>query len=93
MSYVREVSDVEIVPLHEERLMQLRALCEYSDGDDGEETGVDSLIEYKNSLEDSWSLDAYALDKIAAVLADDTWPGGADFLSWCDSVVRSTGRK
>jgi len=39
----------------ERQLRELREACGYSDGEDGEETGVDSLIDYKNELEDAYA--------------------------------------
>lgn len=36
--------------------------------------------------------DAAALDALAELLRQPTWPGGADFLAWTADHVRGTGR-
>lgn len=45
----------------EKMLSELAEACEYSDGTDSEESGVDSLIAYKDALEDKLAQTATSL--------------------------------
>jgi len=69
---------------------ELRAQCDYDPEQDG---SVDDLIAYKDALEDALAVDAEALDALAEILRQPTWPSGADFLDVAAFVVRGTGRK
>jgi hypothetical protein len=75
-----------------DRLTELRAACGYSDGADGsDESDVDSLIAYKDALEDAYVLDAAALDELNLMLSAPEWPGASGMEDVLE-VVRRTGR-
>lgn len=62
-------------------LTDLAAECHYSDEGgidaDGHDLGsVDSLIEYKNALEDRAHREGDVLDRIAAIMAERSWSVG-----------------
>ena len=86
----------------QKKLAELARACEYSDGEDGEETGVDSLIDYKNALEELVAdlyPDRAKMRKIHRYLYPELYPAkqvadhpnystGDDYYEWnADTIV------
>lgn len=71
-----------------DRLTELQEAAGYDPEGD---TGIDSLIDYKNALEDAYSLDADALDELNLLLSAPEWPG-ASGMEDVAVIVRKTGR-
>jgi hypothetical protein len=71
-----------------DRLTELQEACGYSDGSDGEESDIDSLIAYKDALEDAYG---DALDKLNLLLSAAARPGVSGMEDVC-VIVRKTGR-
>lgn len=74
-------------------IRELQEACGYSDGSDGEESDVDSLIAYKDALEDAYATlveKANLADVVFAIL-DAPGPWSPDTLEDISAIYSHTG--